>query len=128
MRGHFSQIPKYKRESAATKIRKTWCSIDACVCERETMVGVGYSCSCLYFSSHSTVLRSSSTNAKNAISAGNPIWASTSSFKFKQISCKLPESETEANKGISTSTKMEDYNIAMKRMMRNPYEYHHDLG
>ncbi|XP_022890994.1 phosphoglucan phosphatase LSF2, chloroplastic isoform X1 [Olea europaea var. sylvestris] len=92
------------------------------------MVGVGYSCSCLYFSSHSTVLRSSSTNVKNAISAGNPIWASTSSFKFKQISCKLPESETEANEGISTSTKMEDYNVAMKRMMRNPYEYHHDLG
>ncbi|KAL1355598.1 hypothetical protein HN51_007623 [Arachis hypogaea] len=23
---------------------------------------------------------------------------------------------------------MEDYNFAMKRMMRNPYEYHHDLG
>jgi len=23
---------------------------------------------------------------------------------------------------------MEDYNTAMKRMMRNPYEYHHDLG
>ncbi|KAL6533026.1 Phosphoglucan phosphatase lsf2, chloroplastic [Orobanche minor] len=23
---------------------------------------------------------------------------------------------------------MEDYNIAMKKMMRNPYEYHHDLG
>ncbi|XP_068642073.1 phosphoglucan phosphatase LSF2, chloroplastic [Aristolochia californica] len=24
--------------------------------------------------------------------------------------------------------KMEEYNAAMKRMMRNPYEYHHDLG
>lgn len=24
--------------------------------------------------------------------------------------------------------RMEDYNTAMKRMMRNPYEYHHDLG
>lgn len=23
---------------------------------------------------------------------------------------------------------MEDYNTAMKKMMRNPYEYHHDLG
>ncbi|GMP61373.1 hypothetical protein CsSME_00023868 [Camellia sinensis var. sinensis] len=23
---------------------------------------------------------------------------------------------------------MEEYNIAMKKMMRNPYEYHHDLG
>ncbi|KAF5956198.1 hypothetical protein HYC85_009054 [Camellia sinensis] len=26
------------------------------------------------------------------------------------------------------TTKMEEYNIAMKKMMRNPYEYHHDLG
>uniref|UniRef100_A0A0E0CJ10 Tyrosine specific protein phosphatases domain-containing protein n=1 Tax=Oryza meridionalis TaxID=40149 RepID=A0A0E0CJ10_9ORYZ len=26
------------------------------------------------------------------------------------------------------SSRMEDYNTAMKRMMRNPYEYHHDLG
>ncbi|XP_051180346.1 phosphoglucan phosphatase LSF2, chloroplastic [Lolium perenne] len=26
------------------------------------------------------------------------------------------------------SGRMEDYNTAMKRMMRNPYEYHHDLG
>ncbi|CAI9774933.1 unnamed protein product [Fraxinus pennsylvanica] len=89
------------------------------------MVGVGYSCSCLYFSSHPTVSRFSSTSTKNAISAGNPIWASTNSFKFTQISCKLPES---ANKGITTSRKMEDYNVAMKRTMRNPYEYHHDLG
>lgn len=30
--------------------------------------------------------------------------------------------------GARGSGKMEDYNTAMKRMMRNPYEYHHDLG
>lgn len=36
------------------------------------------------------------------------------------ISCKKT-SQNETNK-------MEDYNTAMKRMMRNPYEYHHDLG
>jgi uncharacterized membrane protein YidH (DUF202 family) len=30
--------------------------------------------------------------------------------------------------GAQGSTRMEDYNTAMKRMMRNPYEYHHDLG
>lgn len=25
-------------------------------------------------------------------------------------------------------SKMDEYNVAMKRLMRNPYEYHHDLG
>jgi len=30
--------------------------------------------------------------------------------------------------GAQGGTRMEDYNAAMKRMMRNPYEYHHDLG
>ncbi|XP_066359555.1 phosphoglucan phosphatase LSF2, chloroplastic-like [Miscanthus floridulus] len=30
--------------------------------------------------------------------------------------------------GAQGGTRMEDYNTAMKRMMRNPYEYHHDLG
>lgn len=30
--------------------------------------------------------------------------------------------------GAQGSTRMDDYNTAMKRMMRNPYEYHHDLG
>ncbi|XP_009769315.1 phosphoglucan phosphatase LSF2, chloroplastic [Nicotiana sylvestris] len=46
------------------------------------------------------------------------------------ISCKLPESEVEENYTSSSvsSNKMEEYNLAMKRMMRNPYEYHHDLG
>lgn len=29
---------------------------------------------------------------------------------------------------LSSKGKLEDYNTAMKRMMRNPYEYHHDLG
>ncbi|KAL5709866.1 hypothetical protein ACHQM5_020500 [Ranunculus cassubicifolius] len=37
------------------------------------------------------------------------------------ISCKL-------SSGNSSSSKVEDYNTAMKNMMRNPYEYHHDLG
>ncbi|OEL15970.1 Phosphoglucan phosphatase LSF2, chloroplastic [Dichanthelium oligosanthes] len=30
--------------------------------------------------------------------------------------------------GAEGGRKMDDYNAAMKRMMRNPYEYHHDLG
>ncbi|OIT39281.1 PREDICTED: phosphoglucan phosphatase LSF2, chloroplastic [Nicotiana attenuata] len=55
------------------------------------------------------------------------------SNKSFQISCKLSESEVEENytsKKVSgsSSNKMEEYNLAMKRMMRNPYEYHHDLG
>ncbi|KAJ6841783.1 phosphoglucan phosphatase LSF2, chloroplastic [Iris pallida] len=39
------------------------------------------------------------------------------------IFCAISESGRFESKG-----KMEDYNTAMKRMMRNPYEYHHDLG
>ncbi|WCJ20038.1 Phosphoglucan phosphatase LSF2 chloroplastic [Euphorbia peplus] len=47
-----------------------------------------------------------------------------------RINCKLPESgikETQLGKS-SSKNRMEEYNVAMKRMMRNPYEYHHDLG
>ncbi|KAJ0801806.1 putative protein-tyrosine phosphatase [Helianthus annuus] len=47
-------------------------------------------------------------------------------------SCKTTQNEIDetpqSNKNQSPTThKMEDYNTAMKRMMRNPYEYHHDL-
>ncbi|XLS93886.1 hypothetical protein HN51_069894 [Arachis hypogaea] len=38
---------------------------------------------------------------------------------------KPSTSNTTASK---SKDRMEDYNFAMKRMMRNPYEYHHDLG
>lgn len=51
-------------------------------------------------------------------------------LKFGNVSCKVTETGIEENptsKGEG-SNKMEDYNTAMKRMMRNPYEYHHDLG
>ncbi|XP_051143051.1 phosphoglucan phosphatase LSF2, chloroplastic [Andrographis paniculata] len=50
------------------------------------------------------------------------------------ISNKLPGGEIESNGAglrvsVGTSkSKMEEYNLAMKKMMRNPYEYHHDLG
>ncbi|KAL6640562.1 hypothetical protein ACP70R_021685 [Stipagrostis hirtigluma subsp. patula] len=33
-----------------------------------------------------------------------------------------------ARDGAGGGSRMEEYNTAMKRMMRNPYEYHHDLG
>ncbi|KAK4433546.1 Phosphoglucan phosphatase LSF2, chloroplastic [Sesamum alatum] len=71
----------------------------------------------------------SSSKQKSSASLRNPVRA----FRFAEISCKLPESEseTERNRSVSISesrSKMEEYNIAMKNMMRNPYEYHHDLG
>ncbi|KAK7302053.1 hypothetical protein RJT34_12932 [Clitoria ternatea] len=52
--------------------------------------------------------------------------------RFSPIFCKLSESGIEENPTSKRESKskdrMEDYNTAMKRMMRNPYEYHHDLG
>ncbi|KAI3458447.1 hypothetical protein Pfo_015110 [Paulownia fortunei] len=81
-----------------------------------------------------TALLFSSSKQKNAASQCKSIRAPKNSFKFPKISCKLPEGGTEANhsrQGFSISSsknKMEEYNIAMKKMMRNPYEYHHDLG
>ncbi|XP_048495240.1 phosphoglucan phosphatase LSF2, chloroplastic [Beta vulgaris subsp. vulgaris] len=50
------------------------------------------------------------------------------------IYCKLSGDGTQdnliSNSTITKSKKssVEEYNIAMKKMMRNPYEYHHDLG
>ncbi len=52
-----------------------------------------------------------------------------------RVSCKLsgsgieesPKNQDQKASG-SSKKRMEEYNIAMKRMMRNPYEYHHDLG
>uniref|UniRef100_A0A0V0IL59 Putative phosphoglucan phosphatase LSF2, chloroplastic-like n=1 Tax=Solanum chacoense TaxID=4108 RepID=A0A0V0IL59_SOLCH len=70
----------------------------------------------------------------------NPLLFSRSSKKYAnslcnftnksfQISCKFPESEVKENYARSSSNKkMEEYNLAMKRMTRNPYEYHHELG
>uniref|UniRef100_A0ABC8QTY0 Phosphoglucan phosphatase LSF2, chloroplastic n=1 Tax=Ilex paraguariensis TaxID=185542 RepID=A0ABC8QTY0_9AQUA len=70
---------------------------------------------------------------KNKLSSFNLIRVSRNSFNYKRISCKLSESGIEmkpTSNEVSSSSKnkMEEYNIAMKRMMRNPYEYHHDLG
>ncbi|XP_010931332.1 phosphoglucan phosphatase LSF2, chloroplastic isoform X1 [Elaeis guineensis] len=53
--------------------------------------------------------------------------------KRNAIYCTISESGTveENRPGAGQSgpkRKVEDYNTAMKRMMRNPYEYHHDLG
>lgn len=50
------------------------------------------------------------------------------------VTCKISgrngAEEIPGKNGVSLSSKnkMEDYNTAMKRLMRSPYEYHHDLG
>ncbi|CAL1371748.1 unnamed protein product [Linum trigynum] len=50
-----------------------------------------------------------------------------------RISCQVARNESSRNNNdnnvsLSSRNRMEEYNTAMKRMMRNPYEYHHDLG
>uniref|UniRef100_A0A1J3CAN0 Phosphoglucan phosphatase LSF2, chloroplastic n=1 Tax=Noccaea caerulescens TaxID=107243 RepID=A0A1J3CAN0_NOCCA len=50
-----------------------------------------------------------------------------------KVACKISGSGVGENQGtngvsLSSKNKMEDYNTAMKRLMRSPYEYHHDLG
>lgn len=49
--------------------------------------------------------------------------------------CSLSETETgiddnprNSKVSVRSKNRMEEYNTAMKKMMRNPYEYHHDLG
>ncbi|KAK9124696.1 hypothetical protein Sjap_014298 [Stephania japonica] len=46
------------------------------------------------------------------------------------ICCKHSEkTEVEENSSLSSNgSKTGDYNTVMKRLMRNPFEYHHDLG
>ncbi|KAM0920346.1 hypothetical protein ACQ4PT_007573 [Festuca glaucescens] len=48
-------------------------------------------------------------------------------FRWRSVRPLLCSSSSAAA-GIGGSGRMEDYNTAMKHMMRNPYEYHHDLG
>lgn len=56
--------------------------------------------------------------------------------RSRMICCSNKVSESGIQEKPATSNKraskpkdrMEEYNIAMKSMMRNPYEYHHDLG
>lgn len=53
-------------------------------------------------------------------------------YRFNRICCGVPESGIQQNPSTSrpssSKNRMEDYNLAMKKMMRNPYEYHHELG
>ncbi|KAI4306931.1 hypothetical protein L6164_030171 [Bauhinia variegata] len=54
------------------------------------------------------------------------------SIRLGGIYCKLSDSGIEENprskRATNSKNRMEEYNTAMKRMMRNPYEYHHELG
>ncbi|KAG6539203.1 phosphoglucan phosphatase LSF2, chloroplastic-like [Zingiber officinale] len=43
------------------------------------------------------------------------------------VYCTISKSDT-VEEDRRRLRQVEDYNTAMKRMMRNPYEYHHDLG
>lgn len=66
-------------------------------------------------------------------SAPNLVFSNPVYSRWNRIYCTLRESGIEENpnskRGAASPTnRMEEYNIAMKRMMRNPYEYHHDLG
>lgn len=44
------------------------------------------------------------------------------------IFCKISGTGVGEDPGKTSKSRTEDYNTAMKNMMRNPYEYHHDLG
>ncbi|XP_047963845.1 phosphoglucan phosphatase LSF2, chloroplastic [Salvia hispanica] len=58
--------------------------------------------------------------------SSSPKQIAKDSFKSHRICCKLPENEVGAAQGFSTKT--DEYNIAMKKLMMNPYEYHHEFG
>ncbi|TYK25817.1 phosphoglucan phosphatase LSF2 [Cucumis melo var. makuwa] len=53
-------------------------------------------------------------------------------YRFNRICCGVPESGIQQNPSTSrpssSKNRMDEYNLAMKKMMRNPYEYHHELG
>lgn len=61
------------------------------------------------------------------------LMVSKNHFKMGKIDCRVSENGIEGNPTSSkvsfkSKNRMEEYNTSMKRMMRNPYEYHHDLG
>ncbi|XP_043726137.1 phosphoglucan phosphatase LSF2, chloroplastic [Telopea speciosissima] len=79
----------------------------------------------------STVLR---IQHENEFSSKKRLFCSSmvsrKSSRINRVSCKVSGGGIEDNptRTSSSGTKMEEYNVAMKSMMRNPYEYHHDLG
>lgn len=97
--------------------------------ERETMSVVG-SKSCI-FSLTSHFRENGKSSRLNSIDK-----PSIDPRRFPRklgVSCKISGSGAEENPGnngvsLSSKNKMEDYNTAMKRLMRSPYEYHHDFG
>ncbi|KAJ3680933.1 hypothetical protein LUZ60_015422 [Juncus effusus] len=57
----------------------------------------------------------------------NHVFLSSNRRIFRnKLTCVSSERETVEKTG--SKGRMEEYNTAMKRMMRNPYDYHHDLG
>nr|GMC65692.1 phosphoglucan phosphatase LSF2, chloroplastic [Ipomoea batatas] len=80
---------------------------------------------CFITSSQENPLIFSPLSKSNGVYAPILVRVAGKSSKWHKISSKL--SGSEVGKGVSGKNKMEEYNVAMKRMMRNPYEYHHDL-
>ncbi|RDX93833.1 Phosphoglucan phosphatase LSF2, chloroplastic [Mucuna pruriens] len=72
-----------------------------------------------------------SKQMKNKSSCGFMV-SNNYSVRLSPICCKVSESGIEENptskKASKIKNRMEEYNITMKRMTRNPYDYHHDLG
>lgn len=93
----------------------------------ESVSNIGFSST--FRASLDTKVLSKQRKQKSACSFMVPI---NYSIRMNKICCTLSESGIEENptsKRVSKSNDlMEEYNIAMKKMMRNPYEYHHDLG
>lgn len=70
---------------------------------------------------------------RNILSYNHVVVSKNYSTRLSKICCTLSESEIDQENPrtkifTKSKNKMEEYNIAMKGMMRNPYEYHHDLG
>lgn len=64
-----------------------------------------------------------------SLSVGVPaLFVSRNSYGGAVYCKQQSESGIETRGAHSPKNRMEEYNIAMRNMMRNPYEYHHDLG
>lgn len=72
-------------------------------------------------------LLSPSTHQKSLKFTRNFDGPSSKISRNKAIYCLIEENRSETGR-LSSKGRVEDYNTSMKRMMRNPYEYHHDLG
>lgn len=96
-----------------------------------TMAAIANTCySCTYSTvSMSQLHKHDLTMPTNHIAALS-LWRSP--HRASRITSKLPDGGVQRRSPMAAGgdfrSKMDEYNVAMKRLMRNPYEYHHDLG